>query len=127
MKFAYMKRLNAIGAITIITWLGTVTPALAACSNAGNQNTFANPLQFCSLADFVAGVLKALVTISLPIISVFMVYSGFLFVKARGNSDEIGAAKSNFYYVIIGSILILGAWALAQMLAGTVTQIRGNL
>jgi len=84
-----------------------------------------NPLNpnFSSIPAFIAGALKVMVMVALPIISLFIVYSGFLFVSARGNSEGISKAKDNFKYVIIGAILILGAWVIATLIGGTVTQL----
>jgi hypothetical protein len=79
-----------------------------------------------TIPGFLAFALKALVKIALPIISVFIVYSGFLFVTAQGNSEKISTARMNFLYVIIGSILILGAWVLATIIGGTVADIVGK-
>lgn len=72
---------------------------------------------------FIAGALKALALIALPIITLFLVYSGFLFIWAQGNKDKLDDAKRNFMYVIIGALLILGAWILATLIAGTVSQL----
>ena len=63
--------------------------------------------------------------IALPIITVFVVYSGFLFISAPGNEAKLSNAKNNFMYVIIGTILILSAWVLATLIGGTVTQLLG--
>jgi len=86
-------------------------------------NTLENPLSVGGLADFVALALKVMVMVALPIISLFIVYSGFLFVSARGNSEQLDKAKMNLLYVIIGAILILGAWVIATLIGGTVTQL----
>lgn len=86
-----------------------------------------NPLpNFPTIARFVEGVLKAVVYIALPIIALFIVYAGFKYVMARGNWDQIKQANANFVYVIIGALLILGAWVLATMIGNTVTQIVGK-
>lgn len=82
-----------------------------------------NPLRFTSLEKFVEGFLQAIVMIALPMIVAFMVYAGFKYIIARGNPGKIGEAHKNFTYVIIGTILILGAWVLATLIGGTVTQI----
>ncbi len=82
-----------------------------------------NPLRYADIPQFVAGALRVMVMIALPIISLFIVYSGFLFVSARGNESKLSEAKSNFMYVILGAILILGAWVLATLIGGTVTQL----
>ncbi len=82
-----------------------------------------NPLNFATIADFIAGALKVLVMIALPIVSLFIVISGFLFIKAQGNPSELETAKKNFWYVILGTLLILGAWVIATLIAGTVSQL----
>lgn len=87
-----------------------------------------NPLsaQFSTIPGFIAGVLKIVVIIALPIISLFVVISGFMFVLARGRPGQLETAKKNFLYVILGALLILGAWVLAQMIGGTVSAVLGT-
>ena len=87
-----------------------------------------NPLnsQFSSIPAFIAGALKALAMIALPIITLFLVISGFYFITAQGSQDKLQKAKLNFFYVIIGALLILGAWILATLIAGTVSQLTGK-
>jgi len=80
---------------------------------------------FSTVPGFIAGALKALVMIALPILTLFIVYSGFLFVAAQGNEHKLEDAKRNFMYVIIGALLILGAWVIATLIAGTVSQLTG--
>lgn len=85
-----------------------------------------NPSLFGNIPDFIAGVLKAIVTIGLPIITLFIVISGFMFLIAQGNPTKIETAKKNFMWVIVGTLLILGAWVLVTLIAGTVTQLVGK-
>lgn len=82
-----------------------------------------NPLGVSSISDFVALVLKVMVMVALPIISFFIVYSGFLFISAQGNPEQLSKAKTNLMYVVIGAILILGAWVIATLIGGTVSQV----
>lgn len=94
---------------------------------AQSGSMFKNPASVESVEKFIERVLQAVVYIALPIIALFMVYAGFLFVKARGSSSDIEEAKKNFSAVVIGAILILGAWVFATLIAGTVSQIlRGS-
>ncbi len=92
------------------------------------QATLENPLNpaFSTVSGFIAGFLRAIVVVSMPIITLFIVYSGFLFVTARGDTEQIKKARNNFFWVIIGAILILGAWVLATLIGGTVTQLVGG-
>ncbi|MBM3261237.1 hypothetical protein FJY93_02355 [Candidatus Kaiserbacteria bacterium] len=75
------------------------------------------------IPQFFSMILKASVMILLPIISLAIVFSGFMFVKARGNERELATAKRNFFYVIFGAILLLGAWLFANLIGNTVSQI----
>lgn len=84
-----------------------------------------SPLKFPNLASLIEGLLRSIVYISFPIISLFVVYAGFKFLTAQGNETKLTDAKKNIGYVILGALLILGAWALAQLLGGTVNELRG--
>jgi len=101
---------------------------LAMTLTAEAQEGLKNPLNssFSSVPAFIAGALKALALIALPIITLFLVISGFLFVTAQGNQQKLETAKKNFFYVVIGALLILGAWIIATLIAGTVNQIVGR-
>lgn len=104
----------AIGALYVLPlWAGAA------------GTTLESPLRFKTIAEFVEGLLRAVVYIALPIISLFIVYAGFKFVTAQGNEGKITAARDNFMYVVIGAILILGAWAIAQLIGGTINELRG--
>ena len=78
---------------------------------------------FCTIPTFIAGFLKAMVMLALPVIALFLVISGFKFVSAQGNPGKLSEAKENFVYVIIGALLILGAWVIATLINGTVSQL----
>jgi hypothetical protein len=117
--FKNMKRVSILFAAFITLTLPLA--ASAACDP--SSSTLCSPTLFSDIPSFIAGFLRAVVTISLPIISLFIVYSGFLFVFARGNPGALETARNNFLWVIIGSILILGAWVLATLIGGTVSQL----
>lgn len=78
-----------------------------------------------NLIDFATSIVDALVTILLPIAALMLVYSGFLFVKARGNPTEIGKAKDALFYTIIGIAIILSLSVIAQVIKGTIDALRG--
>ncbi|MEK7509401.1 MAG: pilin [Patescibacteria group bacterium] len=108
--------------LALFIW-GTALPALAAeCTG---QDCLQNPLKFPSIEKFIEGVLQAIVIIALPIITVFIVWAGFLYISARGNAGQIERAHQNFKWVLIGTILILSAWVLATLIGGTVRQLLG--
>jgi hypothetical protein len=110
---------------TILRVLSFAAPILFAPLAFADTAGLTNPLNpaYSSIPTFIAGALRVMVEVALPIISLFIVYSGFLFVSAQGNDEKLSVAKRNFMYVIVGAILILGAWVIATLIGGTVTQL----
>ncbi len=107
----------------VVLWFAVFDVAFAACPGGGGG--LCNPLSdsVSTIPQFISGALKVMVMVALPIITLFMVYSGFLFVFAQGNQEQLAKAKTNFVYVVIGSILILGAWVFASLIGGTISQL----
>ncbi len=113
-----MKFRETARAFTVLA-ISAFSPLFASAQSTGLQN----PLHAQSIAEFIASALKVLVIVALPIITLFIVISGFMFVFARGNESKLTDAKKNFVYVIIGALLILGAWVIATLIGGTVSQL----
>ncbi len=88
----------------------------------------ANPLNpaVSTISTFIEGALKAMVMVALPILTVFIVFSGFRFILAQGNQEALKKAQTNFKFVIIGTVLVLGAWTISSILVSTVTQVIGH-
>jgi len=125
-----VKKILAVDVIglTLLVWAAALPVFAQSTATQGctGNNCLQNPLRFPSLETFIQGFLQAMVMIALPIITVFVVYAGFLFIAARGNKDKIGKARDNFVYVVIGAALILSAWVLATLIGGTVSQLLGR-
>lgn len=115
-----MRNLRNIRRLTIATFVATLSLVSVAFAQ---EVALKNPLNFSSIPEFIAGALKALALIALPIITLFLVISGFYFITAQGSQDKLQKAKLNFVYVVLGALLILGAWILATLIAGTVNQL----
>ncbi|HEY5382992.1 MAG TPA: hypothetical protein VIJ88_00310 [Candidatus Paceibacterota bacterium] len=84
-----------------------------------------NPLgsninSFCGL---IKALLGAAIAIGIPIAVLFIVFAGFKFVLARGNSEALVSARQNFMWTVIGIGIFLGAWLLAMVIANTVNTI----
>lgn len=84
-----------------------------------------NPTSVGSVNEFIQKVLEAMVRLGIVVVALFILIAGFMYVAARGNAGKITEAHENFKYVIYGAILILGAWVIATIIGGTVTQILG--
>src|SRR3989344_919721 len=101
---------------------GGQTPGSCGCTSG-----LCNPLKFCSISAFIAALLRIVATIAFPIIVLFMIYAGFLFVSARGNPDKLTEAKRIFLWTLIGALIILGAEAISIAIQRTVKDIQGNV
>lgn len=89
--------------------------------------TIVNPLAskgIDNINTLVKTVLEGVIRIGIPIIALAIIYSGFLFVAARGNSEKLGKAKDSLIYTLIGAAILLGAWTIAQLISETVLQIK---
>lgn len=53
----------------------------------------------------------------------FIIYSGFLFVTAQGNTEKLTKAKSAFLWAVVGGLILLGSWAIATGIENTMSAI----
>lgn len=80
-----------------------------------------NPLSNTgTIPDLIKTILEGALTIGIPVVALAVIYSGFLFVFARGNSEKLGKAKDTLLYTLIGAAILLGALAIAKMIAFTI-------
>ena len=92
-------------------------------SNPNSQGMIINPLAgngVTSIPALIKMILTGMLQVGIPIVALAVIYCGFLFVFARGNSEKITHAKDALLYTLIGAAILLGAWAIAQMISGTV-------
>jgi hypothetical protein len=100
---------------------------------AANDNTgvhlntgIRNPLgdvHINSIPDFIAEVIKTVLLLAIPVIVLAIIYAGFLFVTAQGNSEKLGKAKKVLLYTLVGAAIILGSFVIANAIKGTVEDI----
>jgi len=79
-----------------------------------------NPLKICSVKQLIGGILAGMTYILTPIIVLALIYSGFLFVSAQGDSNKLGTAKTAFTYSLVGAALILGANMIFSVVYSTI-------
>ncbi len=89
--------------------------------------TLVNPLAHGStLCELLNAVFNVTLTLGIPIAVVFLVIAGLKFVLALGNPTGLKNAKKNFMYTVLGIVLFVGAWFLAQVIARTLVQLGGS-
>jgi len=93
---------------------------------ASNIIPLPNPLKggVNNLFDFIKVVVNnVLLPVGGVVATMYIIYSGFLFVTAQGDPKKIETAKASFTYAVIGTAILLGAWAISEGIAATIRQI----
>ena len=78
--------------------------------------------------DTIPGIVTVLVDdivipIAVPLLAIAIMYTGFLFVRARGNSTKLEEAKRALKWTLLGGAIILGAYVIATALQATISDI----
>jgi len=82
-----------------------------------------NPLKVDTIEEAISLFMDAVVKIAIPFIVVFFIWAGLKFILAQGNATKLEEAKKMFWYTVIGTLLILGAWAITDAIVGTINSI----
>jgi hypothetical protein len=77
-----------------------------------------------SLEKVVTAVLTVVSTIGAVLVVLAIIYAGFLFVTAQGNSDKINDAKKIFLWTVVGAIVLLGAEVLSKIIMETAKELK---
>ena len=56
--------------------------------------------------------------------AIAIIYSGFLYVKAQGNKEELQKAHEAIKWTVVGTAVILGAWVLAKLIDKTIKALQ---
>ena len=125
--------LGAVLATLVMTFivcvgvLGLPHGASAQDTSGGLNFQLTNPIQGSNdLPTFVVTIAKGLVILLTPLVVIMVLYSGFLFVTARGNAEKLGSAKQALLYTLIGAAIVLGAQGFATIVQNTVGCLGGG-
>jgi len=89
-------------------------------SRAEVKYTLKSFVGFNSIESLLTTILTIFITIATPIIVMFIIYAGFMYVTAKGNAEQTKQATRALTYAVIGAILVLGAVTLGQILENLV-------
>lgn len=85
-----------------------------------SEGKICNPINEITINGFIKTLLTGVLRVGIPVVALAIIYSGFLFVAARGNSEKLSKAKDALLYTLIGAAILLGSWAIAQLISSTV-------
>jgi hypothetical protein len=90
--------------------------------NTGIKNPLGPNLQ--TIPQFIEAIINFILYLAVPVVALAIIYSGFLFVTAQGNSEKLKSAKKAILYTLIGASLLLGAFVISKAIQGTVEEIK---
>lgn len=120
----WLKRLSAV----VFMW---TVPFLVYADSHEKAGLSFNLTDFTGLGEepapleaLLLSVLEVFIIIATPIIVLYIIYAGFLYVTAQGNATQVQTATRALTYAVIGAVLILGAVAIAAIIQGVVGEFR---
>lgn len=66
-----------------------------------------NPLEAKTFEELVEKIADWITYLAIPVVIIFIIYSGVLFMTSGGNEEKIAQAKKTFFWTIIGTAIIL--------------------
>lgn len=109
-----LPRLLALGFVLLPMLLVTSHLCLA------ESTKLVNPIQASNIQTFLLKIIEVLLIFALPIIILFIMYAGYLFVVARGVPAKIEEARSALLWAVIGGVIVLGANVIFAVINGTI-------
>lgn len=84
-----------------------------------------NPLgpETDTLIEFLTKILEIMLIFAIPIIVLFIIYAGFLYVTAQGDEGKIRTAHSALTWSVVGGVIILAAKLIVDVIQATVKSI----
>lgn len=124
-----MQALQKFFLFAIAAWLfsaGSVFADGGATAQTPPPFSFPSPLKITGgIAELVAAIINNIILpLGASVIALAVIYSGFLYIKAQGKPDKIKEAHQALTYTLIGAAVLLGSWAIAQLIGGTINQLR---
>jgi len=96
-----------------------------------NPSTLDNPFNCggaggnCTLGSFLNTVIQKIILPLGGILAVLaFIWTGFMYVTARGNSSKLEEANRALLYVAIGTAVLLGATLISAVISNTVDKLR---
>ncbi len=89
-------------------------------SGSGEIGELVNPLKVKTIDDFLFKLIDVILVFATPIIILFIMYAGYLFVTAAGNAEQISSARTALLWSVVGGVIVLGAKLISDVIKGTI-------
>jgi hypothetical protein len=88
-----------------------------------NCTGLCNPLNAPNLVALLEEILAYVVQIGSIFLVVMIIFVGFQYIMARGNAEKVSKAHQALLWTVVGGALLLGAQALAIVVAATISSL----
>jgi hypothetical protein len=78
-----------------------------------------NPIEIDTIGDLVTSIVRAVRYLILPFIVLAIMYSGWLYIAAQGNSKGLTKANNALKWTLIGSLIVLSAELISAIITNT--------
>ncbi len=81
--------------------------------------TLTNPLKSNSIEEFLLKIIDILLIFALPLIILYIMYAGYLFVTAQGNPGKVTEARTALLWAVVGGVIVFGAKIIVTVVQNT--------
>lgn len=118
-----MKRIG-IFLTLFIPSIAFAAPGVCGESDGGLiENPIAH-LGICTIPEFLGLLLSLLVKISIPVIAVLIIFTGFTYATSKGDPGKLKKAHDMFLYIILGAGLLFAAKGLQMAIQSTIDTLK---
>lgn len=120
--------------ITQKTIVRTIIPTVFAASAIvaeAQAGYYTNPISMTgadgtpikTIPEFLLALVDIIFLFGMPIIVLFIIYGGFLFVTAGDNEAQITKARKTILWTLVGAAVLIGAKVIAMAIQATVLSL----
>lgn len=106
---------NSVGKLLLVVGAAVFFPLITSAQGKGELK---NPLDpsLGSIPDLLLAILNVVIIIAMPIVALYIIYAGFMYVAAQGNPVKVQEATRALTYGVIGGVIIVGAVAILAII-----------
>ena len=82
-----------------------------------------NPIKYPNLTAFFLEIVNTVIQYGALLIVLFIVFAGFKFITAQGNSDKVSEARQMLTWIVVGAFVLLGVYVIRAAICGTIGQL----
>ena len=109
LKYRFLFGLTGISQLADVTTQGGVT--VPTCP----PDQICNPLKYGTIQEIINTIASFLFTISIPIVTIMVLYGAFMLLTSGGNEERIKTGRKVILWAIIGFVVMLIAGGMTEL------------